>query len=75
MAPPAATAPDPPADIEDFGRVEVTQKCTGCVVCRVLAPDVFLEARADSKDPMVRCASQGVHAHPHPSHRRWPNAQ
>lgn len=62
MAPPAATTTTTDAtttapslgDMEDLGSVVVTQKCTGCVVCRVLAPDVFLEAHAGSRDPTVR---------------------
>lgn len=49
----------PMSEIEDCGSVTVTQKCTGCVVCRVLAPDVFLEAHAGSKDPTV-CMLSGT---------------
>lgn len=61
MAPPATapssasgTAAGSPVDIEDYGSVLVNQKCTGCVACRILAPDIFLEAHAGSKDPTVR---------------------
>lgn len=53
MAPPAAATTTSIGDIEDYGSVTITQKCTGCVVCRVLAPDVFLEAHAGSRDATV----------------------
>ena len=30
-------------DIEDWGAVEVTNKCCGAMTCRVLAPEIFKE--------------------------------
>ena len=73
MAPPAVEpfASTHVGDIEDFGTVVVTQKCTGCVVCRVLAPDVFLEARADSADPTVRRGCMNVYTNYTPLYQRW----
>ena len=38
----------PVADLEDFGCVEVTNRCCGAMTCRVLAPDIFLEAKQGS---------------------------
>jgi len=34
-------------DLEDFGRVEVTERCCGAMTCRVLAPSLFKEAKRD----------------------------
>lgn len=57
--------PLPLQDIEDaasasaasasasFGSVAILDSCTGCISCRVLAPDIFLEARKASADPTV----------------------
>merc|ERR1719409_861215 len=36
-------------DMEDWGRVEVTNKCYGAMTCRVLAPEIFKEVKAKSK--------------------------
>lgn len=36
-------------DIEDWGAVTVNEKCTGCMTCRVLSPDIFLETKPESK--------------------------
>lgn len=38
----------PVADLEDLGSVEVTNRCCGAMTCRVLAPDIFLEAKQGS---------------------------
>jgi ferredoxin len=40
----------PLADLEDYmyGSVEVTSRCCGAMTCRVLAPDIFLEAKQGS---------------------------
>lgn len=44
-----ASASGPPVtDLEDFGSVEVTNRCCGAMTCRVLAPDIFLEAKQGS---------------------------
>jgi len=43
-----------PPDIEDFGRVEVTEKCCGAMTCRVLASEIFKEAKRDGNSK-VRC--------------------
>ncbi len=32
-------------DMEDYGTVEVTERCCGAMACRVLAPHLFLEAK------------------------------
>lgn len=45
--------PQPPLqppliDLEDYGSVEVTSRCCGAMTCRVLAPDIFLEAKQGS---------------------------
>lgn len=59
MAPPAAStlpdiedcsAPPPPAP---YGSVAILDTCTGCMTCRVLAPSIFLEAKAASADPTL----------------------
>ena len=60
------TSPPPPCplplqDIEDaasasvasFGSVAILDCCTGCISCRLLAPEIFLEARKTSADPTV----------------------
>ncbi|CAE8717777.1 unnamed protein product [Polarella glacialis] len=36
-------------DVEDWGRVETTNKCYGATTCRVLAPEIFREVKAKSK--------------------------
>jgi hypothetical protein len=41
------TAPTP--DIEDWGAVAVNERCCGAASCRVLAPEIFLQARAGAK--------------------------
>lgn len=43
--------PQPPLllpDLEDFGSLEITNRCCGAMTCRVLAPDIFLEAKQGS---------------------------
>lgn len=46
--PPLPPPLPPVADLEDFGSVEVTNRCCGAMTCRVLAPDIFLEAKQGS---------------------------
>lgn len=36
-------------DIEDYGTVEVTNRCCGAMVCRVLSPAIFRESRQEVK--------------------------
>jgi len=59
--PPTFSPPCPLQDIEDaastssasFGSVAILDSCTGCISCRVLAPEIFHEARKTSSDPTV----------------------
>ncbi|EKU21733.1 beta-lactamase domain protein, partial [Nannochloropsis gaditana CCMP526] len=41
------------SDTQHFGSVAILDSCTGCTTCRVLAPDIFLEARRTSRDPTI----------------------